>query len=188
MSFWCATLDLAAPAPWPPRRAADLADPGELTRPAFTARQKQVMDLLAAGWSNKRMARRLGISVSTVKVHLAAVYRTIGATSRLGALARMNALTRETIMSAMSDWPRYESHKTVHAKPIMGVIPADSVHGHPVLYLDDPSAVPPAIFSPSVPAVADRAKAGDYAVVYRDGYRSVCPAKEFEDGYTLIQA
>jgi len=27
---------------------------------------------------------------------------------------------------------------------------------------------------------------GDYYVVYEDGYKSISPAKAFEEGYTLI--
>jgi hypothetical protein len=27
---------------------------------------------------------------------------------------------------------------------------------------------------------------GDYLVIYEDGYRSISPAKAFEDGYTRI--
>jgi hypothetical protein len=40
-----------------------------------------------------------------------------------------------------------------------------------------------------MPKGATRApKAGDYYVVYEDGYTSLSPAKAFEDGYTLISS
>lgn len=53
----------------------------------FTGRQQDVFGLLAEGCSTKTMARRLNLAVGTVKVHLAAIYRTLGVNSRLEALA-----------------------------------------------------------------------------------------------------
>jgi DNA-binding NarL/FixJ family response regulator len=54
----------------------------------LTERQHHVFDLLAEGCATKTIARRLNLAVGTVKVHLAAIYRTLGASSRLEALAK----------------------------------------------------------------------------------------------------
>jgi len=54
----------------------------------LTPRERQVLDLLAAGASNKVIARRLGLSFHTAKAHVAAVLQKLGATSRADAVAR----------------------------------------------------------------------------------------------------
>jgi DNA-binding NarL/FixJ family response regulator len=54
----------------------------------LTNRQLDVLRLLAKGQSNKVIARDLGLSVSTVKVHLNTVFRALGASSRLEAVVR----------------------------------------------------------------------------------------------------
>jgi DNA-binding NarL/FixJ family response regulator len=54
----------------------------------LTERQHHVFELLAEGCATKTIARRLDLAVGTVKVHLAAIYRTLGASSRLEALAK----------------------------------------------------------------------------------------------------
>lgn len=54
----------------------------------FTGRKQDVFRLLKEGCSTKTIARRLNIAVGTVKVHLAAIYRTLGVNSRLEAIAR----------------------------------------------------------------------------------------------------
>jgi len=54
------------------------------TRPAaeLTAREQEVLDLLAEGLANKQIARRLGIAEKTVKAHLTSVFQRIGVTDR----------------------------------------------------------------------------------------------------------
>jgi DNA-binding NarL/FixJ family response regulator len=54
----------------------------------LTDRQRHVFELLAEGCATKTIARRLDLAVGTVKVHLAGIYRTLGASSRLEALAK----------------------------------------------------------------------------------------------------
>jgi DNA-binding NarL/FixJ family response regulator len=51
----------------------------------LTARQLDVLRLLAKGQSNKAIARDLGLSVSTVKVHLNTLFRALGARNRVEA-------------------------------------------------------------------------------------------------------
>jgi len=51
----------------------------------LTDRERQVLALVAAGVSNKQIARRLGISDKTVKSHLTHAFRNIGVSDRLQA-------------------------------------------------------------------------------------------------------
>ncbi|WP_405723267.1 response regulator transcription factor [Streptomyces sp. NBC_01537] len=48
----------------------------------LTGREQQVLDLVAQGMANRRIARTLGISESTVKNHLRAVFAKLGVTDR----------------------------------------------------------------------------------------------------------
>jgi DNA-binding NarL/FixJ family response regulator len=49
---------------------------------ALTVRETEVLDLLAGGLRNKMIADRLGISEATVKTHLNAAFRKLGARNR----------------------------------------------------------------------------------------------------------
>lgn len=51
----------------------------------LTPRQSEIVALMSEGHSNKVIARALGISPSTVKVHLHAAFRALGVRSRIGA-------------------------------------------------------------------------------------------------------
>ena len=57
-----------------------------------------MLELLARGESTKDMARRLGVSLSTVKSHLSHIYEKLEAHSRTQAVskARQLALLRDT--------------------------------------------------------------------------------------------
>ena len=55
---------------------------GQLARDMFTGRQKDVLELLAAGHSNKVIAKELGVSEHTVKIHLSAIFRIMGVHNR----------------------------------------------------------------------------------------------------------
>jgi DNA-binding NarL/FixJ family response regulator len=63
-------------------------DAGDLGEPELTAREREVLTLVAAGLPNKGIAARLGISEHTVKFHLASVLSKLGAASRAEAVAR----------------------------------------------------------------------------------------------------
>jgi DNA-binding NarL/FixJ family response regulator len=54
---------------------------------ALTSREREVLALLAAGASNKAIARALGVSVHTAKFHVASLTEKLGATGRLEAVA-----------------------------------------------------------------------------------------------------
>ncbi|HSU07317.1 MAG TPA: helix-turn-helix transcriptional regulator [Acetobacteraceae bacterium] len=70
------------PRPEPGFRAAD-----EL-HPLLTPREIEVLAAIGQGLSNKAVARRLGISAHTVKFHLEAAFRKLGASSRAEAVAK----------------------------------------------------------------------------------------------------
>jgi DNA-binding NarL/FixJ family response regulator len=55
--------------------------------PVMTAREVEILGLLAEGLGNKEMARRLLVSEATVKSHLTHVYAKLGVDSRAGAVA-----------------------------------------------------------------------------------------------------
>ncbi|GAA0500571.1 response regulator transcription factor [Deinococcus depolymerans] len=84
---------LPSPAPEAP---TDLQDDDAAGVPAgdvsLTPRERDVLALLAEGLSNKRAARDLGVSESTVKFHVQALYSKLGVQSRAGAVARGIAL------------------------------------------------------------------------------------------------
>jgi DNA-binding NarL/FixJ family response regulator len=65
--------------------ATVVAVPDWTTLP-LTPRQKDVLRLLTQGLSNKLIARELGVSVETVKDHVAAVLKAMGVSSRTQAV------------------------------------------------------------------------------------------------------
>jgi len=62
--------------------------PGELDVETLTAREHEVLALLAEGLPNKAIAHALGISDQTVKFHVAAIIGKLGATNRTDAVRR----------------------------------------------------------------------------------------------------
>ncbi|THF69647.1 response regulator transcription factor [Deinococcus sp. Arct2-2] len=72
-------------------QAAELDSEDTDTPPSdvtLTPREHDVLVLLAEGLSNKRAARELGVTESTIKFHVQAVYSKLGVQSRAGAVAR----------------------------------------------------------------------------------------------------
>jgi DNA-binding NarL/FixJ family response regulator len=53
---------------------------------SLTAREREIMGLLAGGVDNKTMARSLNISLKTVEKHLTAIYEKMGVTTRVEAI------------------------------------------------------------------------------------------------------
>jgi DNA-binding NarL/FixJ family response regulator len=77
---------------WAPRRVLSMfieragSTPGQIFptgRGAFTDREKQVLELLVVGRSNKEIASALGIEERTVKAHVAKLMRKVGVPNRI---------------------------------------------------------------------------------------------------------
>src|SRR5688500_1175158 len=58
----------------------------------ISTRESEVLELLAAGHSNKEIARLLGISPNTVKTHVASLFAKLGSTRRTQAIRKARAL------------------------------------------------------------------------------------------------
>ena len=58
----------------------------------ISPREEEVLGLMAAGKSNKDIARALGLSPNTVKTHLSRVYEKLGVSRRTEALAKAKDL------------------------------------------------------------------------------------------------
>ena len=73
----------------------EMADQGEqslASRLGLTPRQFDVLSMIAAGASNKVIAADLGISESTIKMHITAVFKTLGVSSRTQAALVMQEM------------------------------------------------------------------------------------------------
>lgn len=74
-------------------RAADAADagiPADSAGPAeaLTRRETEILRLLAAGWSNKEIARAVGAAEGTVKNHVSSILAKLGVRDRTRAVLR----------------------------------------------------------------------------------------------------
>lgn len=56
--------------------------PGRPADDPLTAREREVLDLVARGWSNRQIADQLRISPKTVSVHVSAILTKLGAATR----------------------------------------------------------------------------------------------------------
>lgn len=54
----------------------------------FTPRQREVLEQLCTGKSNKQIARALGMAEATVKLHLTEIFKTLGVTTRYQAVMK----------------------------------------------------------------------------------------------------
>lgn len=83
----------ASATPAPPRRlpaAVPAGPPGGRGTPgagALTQRQREVLDLVIEGLSNKEIAERLDLAEATVKVHMTAILRAYGVNNRTKAIS-----------------------------------------------------------------------------------------------------
>lgn len=57
----------------------------------MTPRQRDVLEELLKGRASKEIARSLAIAEGTVKIHLAAIYRTLGVRTRAEAIAKLKS-------------------------------------------------------------------------------------------------
>jgi DNA-binding CsgD family transcriptional regulator len=75
----------------PHLEAGELAVARAVARAALTSREREVLDLVAAGATNAAIAEALVVSPGTVKKHLDNVYAKLGVNSRAAATARAGA-------------------------------------------------------------------------------------------------
>lgn len=71
----------------------------EPPQPQLSKREMEILRLLHEGLQNKLIARRLDLSVSTVKTHVANIFRKIGATNRLEAIYKFTDCDRAAPVS-----------------------------------------------------------------------------------------
>lgn len=74
--------------------------------PRLSERETQIVLLLREGLQNKLIARRLDLSVSTVKTHVANIFRKIGAGNRLDAICKFAALSRPAVPDPLLSFRR----------------------------------------------------------------------------------
>jgi DNA-binding NarL/FixJ family response regulator len=75
------------PARLGPARARDDDDEDEASEDeALTSREREVLEEIASGLTNREIAARLGISDHTVKFHLSTIYSKLGASTRTEAV------------------------------------------------------------------------------------------------------
>jgi two-component system, NarL family, response regulator YdfI len=70
----------------PSERQPAARHPAEMQGPPLTAREVEVLNLMAQGLGNKEIAWRLGISEHTVKFHIGSVFNKLEASSRTEAV------------------------------------------------------------------------------------------------------
>jgi DNA-binding NarL/FixJ family response regulator len=109
-----------------PEAARVLLESQRSRRPAtrLSAREAEVLGLVATGLANKQIARRLGITERTVKAHLTAVYQQLGVTDRTQAAL----WAREHLPPSEPRSARLEAAELVAA-----VVVADVVSGRVVV-------------------------------------------------------
>jgi len=82
------------------RRVRSAAHGGadEVPAPALTYRQQQILELIGEGLSNKAIAGRLGIEVSTVKNHVHQILDRLQVHRRSEAVARLKAWNARSLI------------------------------------------------------------------------------------------
>lgn len=83
----------------------------------------------------------------------------------------------------MSDWPEYVSHKIVRAAKIVSIV-IHPGNGDRTIFVRPANAFETEQFKPNLTNMP--ANVGDWAMLYPDGYKSISPAKAFEDGYSRV--
>jgi DNA-binding NarL/FixJ family response regulator len=147
---------LALDPPLPPDTAIRVFDakspPPRRTRlsSGLSPRQEQIMRCVHMGSTNKMIARTLGISEGTVKIHLTSIFQQLGATNRAAAVALYNGWLTNHLQVLRNSGEG-------SARPVMGQAGVVPLRRHQVrrfqypLPADDTSAPLPIAAEPSTP-------------------------------------
>jgi DNA-binding NarL/FixJ family response regulator len=112
-------------------RAAVLADERASRRCAraglLSPRQQQIMRLVHLGNTNKTIARALNISEGTVKIHLAAVFRLLGAANRAAAVALYNGWQYSKLQALRTEHPEGEPPSRRAMGSLVPLRPSDAL-------------------------------------------------------------
>ena len=73
--------------PQQPSPASAAAAPLVSTSASLSARERELLELVASGLTNKSIARRLDLSINTVKYHLASIFAKLDARTRAEAVS-----------------------------------------------------------------------------------------------------
>jgi DNA-binding NarL/FixJ family response regulator len=144
----------------PPAPAPDSAShPPEATKPqprrprlasGLSPRQEQIMRCVHMGSTNKMIARTLGISEGTVKIHLTSIFQQLGASNRAAAVALYNGWLSAQLEVLRND--RESAPRPVMGEP--GAVPLRR-HTQPSfkypLPANDSSETSPIAAEPTVP-------------------------------------
>jgi DNA-binding NarL/FixJ family response regulator len=114
----------------------------------LSPRQQQIMRCVHMGCTNKTIARMLGISEGTVKIHLTSVFQQLGATNRAAAVAIYNGVqdSHLEILREEEDLP--ETGTTEQATPddiatASNIVPLPARHAsYPLVNGDDAPPLP----------------------------------------------
>jgi DNA-binding NarL/FixJ family response regulator len=80
----------APPEPEPVARVEALQPHQQHLLENLSPRQQEIMRLVHRGWTNKMIARDLGVAEGTIKVHLSVIFRALGVHNRATAIAVIN--------------------------------------------------------------------------------------------------
>jgi DNA-binding NarL/FixJ family response regulator len=107
--------------------------------PTLSPRQQQIMRCVHMGSTNKMIAKTLGISEGTVKIHLASIFQQLGATNRAAAVAIYNNVQNTHLEILRSG--NEQAVRVVRGQP--GVIPLRPRRTrYPSLLDNDAAALP----------------------------------------------
>lgn len=86
----------------------------------LTPREREVLSLLCEGLSNKLISRRLGVSLSTVKIHVSNIFGELNVSSRLEAVvtAHRHGLLQQQVGASQSEVARAQTFT-----PIVAALP-----------------------------------------------------------------
>ncbi|MCP3727871.1 response regulator transcription factor [Paraburkholderia sp. CNPSo 3272] len=137
-------LGPCTPWPLPPRRNAKAAAQARKVRPTvdLSPRQEQILRCVHMGNTNKMIARALGISEGTVKVHLTSIFQQLGAPNRAAAVAIYNGLLANQLQvlrarCERAATPRHGEHGPVPLRAREGL-----AHRYPLLSGDSAEPLP----------------------------------------------